>query len=211
MLPSTIPHCTLHQLQDVVLRFEECAAEEGSAPSFKVMTFYSLLKHLEREGHIDVVNKVGHTKCTRQIVNGRDKVEVLVDGNVYYKIHEDAKNVNWDAPKTIFAENTDTLKTSTLLAIAPRYRYDSVGKNLKLMKPYVVTTRVATLSLIGIKTIRQVCVLGCPLLSCLEAPHKVGLRLKYGPLVGFACLYYPTSCPTVNNHYAALGPRGRGA
>ena len=44
-----------------------------------------------------------------------------------------------DAPKTIFAEKSETLTSSDVLAITPRFRLDAVGKNLKWMKPYTAT------------------------------------------------------------------------
>ena len=85
--------------------------ETGSAAddvSYQANTFYGLVKSLERDGFTNIIDNIGHTTCKRQVVNGRDTINIVVDGS-YYKIHSHVTNVNWDAAKAVFAEMPETI------------------------------------------------------------------------------------------------------
>lgn len=121
---------------------------EAEGGKVKVLTLYKLVRHLESMGETEI--NISWLKWNRPDArnNGqRDNIET-----------SPTKGMVWLPGKAIDAREKYTIKTvfsfalkngcidSQHLAIAHRFRWEPVGKNLKPLKPYIVTAHSITLA-----------------------------------------------------------------
>jgi hypothetical protein len=119
--------------------------EEEGTKVVKTMTFYEMLRAVEAGGNL--VKQVTFASFSRPKGDaGIDKVEVKAKPNHKFKIVADIKS------KTLCGKNVGRLFHKTIetgkgvkgyIAVAFRFRYEKVGKNLKVQKPYMVTKKAS--------------------------------------------------------------------
>ena len=113
---------------------------------FEVSTLYKAIRKIESTG----MTSVGLSYCKlirpeHHTPGQPDKLEGNVETEMEYVLTATARDNYMN--KTIFSckLKSKTFPTAAL-AVAQRFRFVSVGKNLKPTKPYIVTSRAVTLT-----------------------------------------------------------------
>lgn len=134
----------LPQGDRTIVEFESQAASgEGGQATFTVEPLYVLLRRMESQGIVQ--HKMAFTRIERKVVDHRDSYTVEVTSEKLFKFVPDArvKGEQLKSSKYVFSVKAGTLPSSAL-GVAFRFRLDT-AKNLKVLKPYVVTTRAIKL------------------------------------------------------------------
>ena len=106
----------------------------------KTETLYKTIRSLEGSGANNV--KLSHYTCTRPETRApgqRDTFELVEKGKFEFQL-KSTEERGAHTNKTIFAHGFHCDRfTNAQISVVMRFRYESVGQNLKPTKPYVIT------------------------------------------------------------------------
>ena len=120
---------------------------EDQQGKFQVLTLYKAIRQLEASGNTNI----GVSYCQVARPDDRkpgqpDALNVKMTSNMDYVTNAKSSREQYTS-KTIFGARLkrDTFPTAALV-VAQRFRFASVGRNLKPVKPYIATVQAISLA-----------------------------------------------------------------
>ena len=136
--PVQGPELEFPQNDKTVVQVDETTLVENAAGNtVSTMTMYKLLVRLEREKQV-TQHKVSYMDITRDtsVEAGLDSFVIKPNQRMKFKVAASERI----SCKSVFSKCISLVETSTVISKCFRFRYEKVGKSLKVQKPYVICT-----------------------------------------------------------------------
>ena len=116
---------------------ETTLVENAASNTVSTMTMYKLLVRLEREKQV-TQHKVSYMDISRDtsVEAGLDSFVIKPNQRMKFKVAASERM----SCKNLFSKCISVVETSTALSKTFRFRFEKVGKSLKVQKPYVICT-----------------------------------------------------------------------
>lgn len=120
---------------------------EKDSGKFDVCTLYKAIRQIESTGVTNIgMSYVNLERPAQRQPGDRDHFEVKITSEMDYVLTQPSTTRESLMSKTVFSVGlTRATFPTAALTVAQRFRYVSIGRNLKPVKPYIVTRRAIAL------------------------------------------------------------------
>lgn len=137
---------TVAEGDKTIIQLDESSFGAEGAQGVSTLTIYKLLLRAETEKQI-VQHKLSFLKVERKqaVEAGQDGFEITLRQSMVFKCVKDPRAGETEriSCKNFFSKFVGALPSSVLAAV--RYRFERVGQNFKVQRPYVITGRAVSL------------------------------------------------------------------